>query len=55
MPLLASRGMTLEIIPSWIENGMDICEIGSLLTKGDKEGIAADAKGIREMIDKTRR
>lgn len=54
MPLLASGGMTLENIPDWVENGVDICGIGSLLTKGSKEQIATNAKGIRERIDKTR-
>lgn len=37
MPLLTSGGMTLEIIPNWVEDGVDIFGIGSLLTKGSKE------------------
>lgn len=50
MPVLASGGITLDNIAEWLENGVDVCGFGSLLTKGTKENIAANAKKIRAAI-----
>lgn len=51
MPILASGGITLENIGTWLENGVDVCGIGSLLTKGTKNEITENAKKIRLAID----
>lgn len=50
MPILASGGITLANLTQWLQNGVDVCGFGSLLTKGSSEEIAANAKKIREII-----
>lgn len=54
MPILASGGITLTNLHEWLENGVDVCGFGGLLTKGTKEEIAENAKAIREIISKYR-
>lgn len=54
MPILASGGITLANLHEWLENGVDVCGFGGLLTKGTKEEIAENAKAIREIISKYR-
>lgn len=50
MPILASGGITLENLHVWLENGVDVCGFGGLLTKGSSEDIAENARKIREII-----
>ncbi|MEG0177702.1 MAG: ketohydroxyglutarate aldolase [Anaerorhabdus sp.] len=50
MPILASGGITLSNLHEWLENGVDICGFGGLLTKGTKEEITENAKAIRNII-----
>lgn len=50
MPLLASGGITLDNLSTWLENGVDICGFGGLLTKGSVEEIAGNAKKIHDSI-----
>lgn len=50
MPILASGGITLDNLHEWLENGVDICGFGGLLTKGNSEDIAENAAKIREII-----
>lgn len=50
MPILASGGINLDNLSQWLENGVDICGFGGLLTKGTSEEIAANASKIREII-----
>ncbi|MEG0094063.1 MAG: ketohydroxyglutarate aldolase [Erysipelotrichaceae bacterium] len=50
MPILASGGITLSNLDEWLENGVDICGFGGLLTKGTKEEIAKNAQAIRKII-----
>jgi 2-dehydro-3-deoxyphosphogluconate aldolase/(4S)-4-hydroxy-2-oxoglutarate aldolase len=54
MPLLASGGITLENLADYVSRGADCCGFGGLLTKGSREGIANNARAIREIIDQTR-
>lgn len=54
MPILASGGITLDNLDQWLENGVDVCGFGSLLTKGSTEEIANNAKQIAECIKKYR-
>ncbi|WP_032122514.1 ketohydroxyglutarate aldolase [Clostridium amazonitimonense] len=54
MPILASGGITLDNLHVWLENGVDVCGFGGLLTKGSSEDIAENARKIRETIDKFR-
>lgn len=54
MPLLASGGITLDNLADYIRRGCDICGFGGLLTKGSEAEIAASARAIREIIDRTR-
>ena len=35
----------------WLENGVDFMGMGSLLTKGSAEEIAANAKKVKKAID----
>lgn len=50
MPILASGGITLDNLAVWIDNGVDVCGFGGLLTKGTSADIAANAKKIHEII-----
>jgi 2-dehydro-3-deoxyphosphogluconate aldolase/(4S)-4-hydroxy-2-oxoglutarate aldolase len=54
MPILASGGINLDNLSTWIKNGVDCVGIGGLLTKGSKQEIALNAKKIRKIIDTTR-
>ena len=40
MPILASGGINLDNLTTWLENGVDVCGFGGLLTKGSSEDIA---------------
>lgn len=51
MPLLASGGINLDNLDEWLSNGIDLCGIGSLLTKGSPAEIKENAKRIREIVD----
>lgn len=55
MPILASGGITLDNLHTWIENGVDVCGFGGLLTNGSVEDIAQNAIKIREIIINTRK
>lgn len=55
MPILASGGITLANLHEWLENGVDVCGFGGLLTKGTKEEIAANAQKIRAIIQEARK
>ncbi len=54
MPILASGGITLDNLHVWLENGVDVCGFGGLLTQGSIEDIAENARKISEIIKKTR-
>ena len=54
MPILASGGITLDNLHIWLENGVDICGFGGLLTNGSSEDIAKNASKIREIIKNAR-
>jgi 2-dehydro-3-deoxyphosphogluconate aldolase / (4S)-4-hydroxy-2-oxoglutarate aldolase len=54
MPILASGGITLDNLHVWLENGVDVCGFGGLLTQGSVEDIAENARKISEIIKKTR-
>ncbi|MGX9758271.1 ketohydroxyglutarate aldolase [Clostridioides difficile] len=54
MPILASGGITLDNLHIWLENGVDVCGFGGLLTKGSIEDIAENARKICEIIKNTR-
>lgn len=54
MPILASGGITLDNLDTWLENGVDVCGFGSLLTKGSSDEIASNAKKIHSIIQKHR-
>ncbi len=51
MPILASGGINLDNLNEWLENGVDICGFGGLLTKGTSKDIAENAKKIHEIIE----
>ena len=51
MPVMASGGIDLNNINEWLENGVDFMGMGSLLTKGSTEEIAANAKKVKKAID----
>ena len=50
MPILASGGINLDNLSQWLENGVDVCGFGGLLTKGTSEEIATNASKIHEII-----
>jgi 2-dehydro-3-deoxyphosphogluconate aldolase / (4S)-4-hydroxy-2-oxoglutarate aldolase len=50
MPILASGGINLDNLYKWLENGVDICGLGGLLTKGSSDEIAENAAKIRKII-----
>lgn len=47
MPILSSGGVTLENVAVWAETSVDCIGVGSLLTKGTTEEIAANAKVLK--------
>ncbi|QIK69428.1 ketohydroxyglutarate aldolase [Erysipelothrix sp. HDW6C] len=55
MPLLASGGITIDNLGTWINNGVDVCGFGGLLTKGTSQDIARNASLIRSTIDSHRK
>ncbi|MCC0715959.1 ketohydroxyglutarate aldolase [Clostridioides sp. ES-S-0108-01] len=54
MPVLASGGINLDNLHVWLENGVDVCGFGGLLTKGSVEDITQNARKIREIIKNIR-
>ncbi len=54
MPILASGGVNLDNLSKWLENGVDICGFGGLLTKGSSDEIAENAAKIRKIITEYR-
>lgn len=54
MPLLASGGATLDNLCEWLKSGIACVGFGSLLTKGSKEEISANATKIRKLITEFR-
>ncbi|MDU5106834.1 ketohydroxyglutarate aldolase [Clostridium sp.] len=54
MPILASGGITLDNLHIWLENGVEVCGFGGLLTTGSSEDIANNASKIRKIIKNSR-
>ncbi|QQQ86901.1 ketohydroxyglutarate aldolase [Peptacetobacter hiranonis] len=54
MPILASGGINLNNLEDYVKNGVDCCGFGGLLTKGNSEEIAENARKIKAIIDKIR-
>ena len=50
MPIMASGGISLNNLHEWLENGVDFLAMGSLLTKGTPDEIAANAAKVKEQI-----
>ena len=50
MPILASGGIQLDNLQNWLENGVDVCGFGGLLTKGSSDEIAENAAKIKAII-----
>lgn len=55
MPIMASGGVDCKTISEWLEKGVDLCGIGSSLTKGTTEEIKENAIKIKLEIDKYRK
>lgn len=53
-PILASGGVNLDNLSTWIKNGAEWVGVGGLLTKGSVDDIAANAKALHEVVVKTR-
>ena len=51
MPIMASGGISLDNINEWLESGVDFMGMGSLLTKGSSDDIAANAAKVRKAIE----
>lgn len=51
MPIMASGGVTSETIHDWMCAGVDCIGFGSLLTNGNRDEIAENAKAIRKELD----
>lgn len=54
MPILASGGITLNNLHEYVENGVECCGFGGLLTKGSSADITKNAKAIRTIIQESR-
>jgi 2-dehydro-3-deoxyphosphogluconate aldolase/(4S)-4-hydroxy-2-oxoglutarate aldolase len=50
MPILASGGINLDNLSEWLKNGVDVCGLGGLLTKGSSDEIAENAAKVRKII-----
>ncbi|MEG0034667.1 MAG: ketohydroxyglutarate aldolase [Bacilli bacterium] len=55
IPILASGGITIDNLQTWVKNGVDVLGIGGLLTKGSTLEIAENAKKLKKILDDTRR
>lgn len=55
VPILASGGITLENLHEYVEKGVECCGFGGLLTKGDKNTIASNARAIVKIVKETRK
>lgn len=55
MPILASGGINLDNLHSYIKNGCDCCGFGGLLTSGTSNEITKNAQEIKRIIDETRK
>lgn len=54
MPILASGGITLDNLKDYVEQGVECCGFGGLLTKGSREEIAQHAQTIKAIIQEHR-
>lgn len=54
MPVIASGGVTLDNLSTWIQNGVDCVGIGGLLTRGSQADISENARKITEIVNSTR-
>jgi len=54
MPVLVSGGIRLDNIDQWLDNGADVLAVGTLLTKGSSEEIAANGCEILRHIRASR-
>ena len=54
MPLMISGGINLDNLATWVKSGAECYGMGSLLTKGSADEIAANAAQVRKIIDETR-
>ena len=54
MPLMISGGINLDNLATWVKSGAECYGMGSLLTKGTADEIAANAAQVRKIIDETR-
>ena len=52
MPILASGGITLDNLSTYVKNGVDCCGFGGLLTKGSSADIAENARRLRVSLKK---
>lgn len=50
MPIMSSGGATPENIGEWLKNGVDVVGVGSLLTKGNVDDIANNARRFVKAI-----
>lgn len=50
MPVMVSGGVNMDNIDTWLKNGADCLAMGGLLTKGNKDDIAASAKMVMERV-----
>ena len=54
MPLMISGGINLDNLETWVRSGAECYGMGSLLTKGTADEIAANAAQVRTIVDETR-
>lgn len=47
IPVLASGGVNIDNVSTWVKNGAEILGVGGLLTKGNSEEISDNAKKLR--------
>ncbi|MGT2753545.1 hypothetical protein [Streptococcus ovis] len=52
LPLMSSGGVTIDNITNWLESGVEVLGVGSLLTKGTTEEIAFNAQLLRQAVEK---
>ena len=51
---LSAGGSYLDNLATWVKSGAECYGMGSLLTKGTADEIAANAAQVRKIIDETR-
>lgn len=55
IPVLASGGINLDNVKTWVKNGAEVLGVGGLLSKGDASQITENAKKLCALVEEARK